>query len=80
MVRTEVTGGGTKPGWSASGGRTTPETAPASRPPAWNLMLKLYWEQSSTGTVIKIVLFRNGGVNLVGLSFLLDDPDCLAMV
>ena len=50
------------------------------RLPATNFMSKLYWAQSSTDTVILIVLFRKGGLNLVGDNFLEELPLDLAML
>ena len=53
MVNTEVTGGGTKPGWSARAGIWRVLREATAFPPATNSKLKLNWAQSVTGTVVK---------------------------
>ena len=42
-------------------------------------MSKLYWLQSSTGTVRVMLVWRKGGRNLAGRSVFLEDPACRAI-
>ena len=74
MVSTEVTGGGTNLGWSASAGSWRELREATGLPPPTNSRSKLNWAQSLTGTLRVMESFKKGGVNFTGLTVMVRPP------